>query len=37
MNALQKRRTGALVLAVAWLAACLLLTLARGQKQPAED
>ena len=37
MNALQKRRTGALVLAVAWLAACLLLTLARGQKRPAED
>lgn len=37
MNALQKRRTGALVLAVAWLAACLLLTLTRGQKRPAED
>lgn len=37
MKSLQKRRSTALILAVAWLAVCLVLTLAMGQTKATED
>ena len=37
MKSLQKRRSTALILAVVWLAVCLVLTLAMGQTKATED
>ena len=37
MKSLQKRRSTALILAVAWLVVCLVLTLAMGQTKATED
>ena len=37
MKSLQKRRSTALILAVIWLAVCLVLTLAMGQTKATED
>ena len=37
MKSLQKRRSTALILAVVWLAVCLVLTLAMGQTKTTED